>query len=139
MAEFTIISEVHNTKATVNELYDFLIDFKNFQSILPADKVENFQFTPDSCSFNVKGVTSLSIRRISSTPYSSVKFQSEGGAKFSFTLEAKLEGEAGNKGRCHIELWADTAPFIKILAEKPLGRLINTMAQKLAELEVSKV
>jgi hypothetical protein len=135
LAEFTVISEVHNTKATVNELYDFLIDFKNFQSILPEDKVENFQFTPDSCSFNVKGVTFLSIKRISSTPYSSVKYQSEGD-KFSFTLEAKLEGEEGMPGRCHIELWADTAPFIKILAQKPLGKLINTMAKKLAELEM---
>jgi hypothetical protein len=138
LAEFTVISEVHDTRATINELYDFLIDFKNFQSILPADKVENFQFTEDSCSFNVKGVTFLSIKRISSTPYSSVKFQSEGATKFSFILEVKLSGETGNKGRCHVELWADTAPFIKILAEKPLGKLINTMAQKLGELEINK-
>jgi len=138
LAKFTVISEVHTTRSPINELYDFLVDFKNFESILPADKVENFQYTADTCSFNVKGVTVLNIRRIETTPHSSVKFESAGGSKFSFILEAKFTGEAGSPGRCHLELCADTAPFIKILAEKPLGKLINTMAQKLAELELKK-
>ena len=138
MAEFTVISEVHNTQATARELYDFLIDFKNFKTILPDDKIENFQYTADGCSFNIRGVTQLSIKRVSSTPYSSIKFQSEGLAKFNFVLEAKLIGAPDEKGKCCIELHADMAPFVKLLAEKPLGKLINTMAQKLGELEVNK-
>jgi hypothetical protein len=138
LAEFTIISEVHHTTSTIKELFEFINDFKNFKSILPADKVENFECTEDSCSFNVKGITEIKIRRVESTPHSVVKYQSEGLAKFDFTLEAKLEGDPSQKGKCHVELVASTAPFIKILAEKPLGKLINTMAQKLAELEIKK-
>lgn len=139
MAEFTIISEVHQTKATVKELYDFLIDFKNFKTILPEDKVEDFRFTEDTCSFNVKGITQLNIRRFENTPHSTVKFKSEGLAKVDFVLEVKLRGESDKAGQCGVELNADAAPFVKLLAEKPLGKLINTMALKLAELEVNKV
>ncbi len=135
MAEFTIISEVQQTKATLKELYDFLTDFKNFKAILPEDKVENFEYTPDSCSFNIKGITALAIKVISKTPYTSVKFQSEGLAKFNFILEAKFVGDANKNGQCSIELFADMNPFIKTMAEKPLTALVNTMAQRLSQLE----
>ncbi|HWY13115.1 MAG TPA: hypothetical protein VN026_17390 [Bacteroidia bacterium] len=138
LAEFTIISEVQQTKAALKELYDFLIDFKNFRSILPEDKVENFEYTSDSCSFNIKGITALSIKVISKTPYTSVKFQSEGLAKFNFILEAKFAGAPQSTGQCSIELFGDMNPFIKTMAEKPLITLVNTMAMKLAQLEVGK-
>jgi hypothetical protein len=139
VAEFTVISEVHNTQATVRELYDFLIDFKNFKNILPQDKIENFEYTAEGCSFNIRGVTQLSIKRIEATPHSSIKFQSEGLAKFNFILEAKLMGASEEKGKCCIELHANMAPFVKLLAEKPLGGLVNTMSLKLSQLEVNKV
>jgi hypothetical protein len=138
LAQFTIISNVESTKATIKELYDFLIDFKNFRSILPEDKVENFEYTADSCSFNIRGITALTIKQISKTPHSSIKFQSEGLAKFNFVLEAKLIGEAERPGQCCIELLADMNPFIKVMAEKPLTGLVNTMAQKLSQLEINK-
>ncbi len=139
MAEFTIISEVQQTKATLKELFDFLTDFKNFKSILPEDKVENFEYTADGCSFNIKGITALSIKLISKTPYTSVKFQSEGLAKFNFILETKFNGIPESKGQCSIELFADMNPFIKTMAEKPLTGLVNVMAVKLAQLEITKV
>ena len=138
MAEFTIISGTQTTKATIKELYEFLIDFKNFASILPEDKVANFQYTADSCSFNIRGITALTIKQISKTPYSSIKFQSEGLAKFNFILEAKFIGEAEKTGECVIELFADMNPFIKVMAEKPLKGLVDTMALRLSELQFPK-
>lgn len=136
MAEFTIISNIEPTKATIKQLYDFLTDFKNFKSILPEDKVENFEYSTDSCSFTIRGITALTIKQISKTPYSSVKFQSEGLAKFNFILEAKFMGDADKAGQCCIELFADMNPFIKTMAEKPLTALVNTMALKLSQLEI---
>ena len=103
MAEFTIISETKPTKSATKELYDFLSDFKNFASILPEDKVENFQYSGDSCSFTIRGITALTIKLISKTPHTSIKFQSEGLAKFNFILEAKFIDEAEKTGECQIE------------------------------------
>lgn len=119
-------------------MYDFLVDFKNFVSILPEDKVENFQYSGDSCSFTIKGITALTIKLTNKTPYTSIKFQSEGLAKFNFILEAKFVGDADKPGQCQIELFADMNPFIKVMAEKPLAGLVNTMAQKLAALEIKE-
>jgi hypothetical protein len=139
LAEFTIISDTKPTKSTIKDLYDFLSDFKNFASILPEDKVENFQYAGDTCSFTIRGITSLTIKLISKTPHSSIKFQSEGLAKFNFILEAKFIGEAEKTGECQIELLADMNPFIKIMAEKPLKGLVETMTLKLSQLEVKNL
>ncbi len=136
MAEFTITSDVQPTKSTLKQLYNFLIDFKNFKSILPEDKVENFEYTADSCSFTIRGITAMTIKQVNKTPFTSVKFQSEGLAKFNFILEAKFIGEAETQGQCQIELFADMNPFIKTLAEKPLKGLVDTMALRLSQLEI---
>ena len=61
MAAFTINSETNNTVSSLKSLFDFLSDFKNFQTILPEDKVENFQFTSEECSFNIKGITPMKV------------------------------------------------------------------------------
>ena len=138
MAEFTITSDVQPTKATLKQLYNFLTDFKNFKSILPEDKVENFEYNSEGCSFTIRGITALKIKLISKVEYTSVKFQSEGLAKFNFILEAKFIGEAEKPGECNVELFADMNPFIKTMAEKPLEGLVNTMALRLSQLELNK-
>lgn len=139
MAEFTIISKTENTKAAIKELYGFLSDFKNFKSILPEDKVENFEYSADNCRFTIRGITALTVKLINKTPYSSIKFQSEGLAKFNFILEAKFIGAPENPGKCQIELFADMNPFIKTMVEKPLTALVNTMVQRLSQLEIKNV
>jgi hypothetical protein len=136
LAEFTIISDTKQTRSAIKDLYVFLSDFKNFASILPEDKVENFQYSGDSCSFTIRGITALTIKFIGKTPYTSIKFQSEGLAKFNFILEAKFTGEPDQQGQCQIELFADMNPFIKVMAEKPLKGLVDTMASRLSQLDL---
>lgn len=105
---------------------------------MPEDKVENFHYNSESCSFNIKGVTPLSIKFKNKQPYSLVVFESEGLAKFNFLLEAELIGDANGAGECMVKLHGDINPFIKMMAEKPLGQLVNTMALKLSQLEINK-
>jgi hypothetical protein len=69
MAAFTIESERHNTVSALKSLYHFLEDFKNFESILPADKVDNFQFGRDECSFSIKGITPMTVKLVEKKTY----------------------------------------------------------------------
>lgn len=137
MAEFTITSETHSTTSTLKSIFEFLTDFKNFKDIMPEDKVENFEYDFDWCKFNIRGVTPLKVILKEKTAYSKVIFESEGLAKFNFTLEASLIGEAQAKGQCNVKLHGDINPFIKAMAEKPLTQLVNTMALKLSQLNLA--
>lgn len=138
MAAFTINSETNNTLSSLKSLFDFLSDFKNFQSILPEDKVENFQFASDECSFNIKGITPMKIKKVDATPHEFILFSSEGLAKFNFSLKVFFIGEASQKGQCKVELTGDLNPFIKAMAEKSLAALTNTMSLKLAQLNLDQ-
>lgn len=135
MAAFTIASEPQNTASGVKQLYNYLTDFANFKNILPEDKVENFVPAAETCSFTIKGITAITIRRTSATPFSEIIFESEGLAKFNFRLRVTFT-ESGAQGSCQVEMFADMNPFIKAMAEKPLTQLVNTMAAKLSQLRV---
>lgn len=137
MAEFTIKSNTHPTKSTLKSLFNYLIDFKNFNKILPEDKVENFEFNEEGCSFSIKGITALRIKIIDKTPFQKIVYRSEGLAKFDFVLTAYFTGEPDAVGNCNIDLSGDMNPFIKTMAEKPLTQLVNTMSLKLSELDLN--
>jgi hypothetical protein len=136
MAAFTLESNTNKTQSTLKSLFEFLIDFKNFNSILPSDKVENFEFTDTHCSFNIKGITPMTIKLVEKTPYSFIFFSSEGLAKFNFSLKVYFTGNENELGECKIDLLGDLNPIIKSMAEKALLNLVNTMSLKLSELKL---
>lgn len=136
MATFSIPSEKHSTVSSLKSLFEFLSDFKNFKSILPEDKVEDFKFETNQCSFTIKGVTALTVKLVERHPYSYILYTSEGLGKFNFNLKVFFDGEAGQTGICHVDLSGDMNPFILSMAQKPLQALVNTMSLKLSQLEL---
>lgn len=137
MAAFTIYSEVNSTKSTLSDLFNFLSDFKNFEKILPTDKVENFIYNENECSFNIRGITPMKVRIIEKVPSSHILFSSEGLAKFNFSLKANFIGEGNLTGSCSVDLTGDLNPIIRSMAEKALQSLVNTMSLKLSKLELN--
>lgn len=138
MAQFTFESETHSTVSTLKDLFEFLSDFKNFNSILPHDKVQNFEYSENECSFNIKGITPMTIKMVEKNPYEFILFTSNGLAKFDFKLKVFFIGEASVPGQCKVELNGDLNPFIVKMVEKPLIQLVNTMSLKLSELKLEE-
>lgn len=132
MAHFSILSETHSTQSATDSLYDFMGDFHNFKHLLPDDKIENFECTSEQCSFGIKGLVPLTIRIKERTPKTKITFETLGLAKFVFTLHIHLLPNQ----KTNVELEGDMNPFIKVMAEKPLTDLVNTMAKKLAGLSI---
>ena len=140
MAQFTIESETRHTVSRISDLFDFISDFKNFPSILPSDKVEDFQYSGDECSFNIKGVAPMKVKIVEKKKYDHVLFSSEGLSRFNFSLKVNFIGHHSDAaGSCRVELMGDLNPIIRSMAEKPLTTLVNTMSQRLAELKVEKI
>ncbi|MBL7900934.1 MAG: hypothetical protein JNK73_02985 [Bacteroidia bacterium] len=136
MAAFTLSAEPRPTVSSIKQLFEFLSDFGNFKSILPDDKVENFTYDKDSCSFNIKGITPMSIRLAEKKPYETLFFSSEGLSKFNFKLRVNFKGEAEQTGTSAVEMQGDLNPFILKMAEKSLLALVNSMNQKLSQLQI---
>jgi hypothetical protein len=135
VAAFTLSSETNNTLSSLRGLFDFLSDFKNFKSILPADKVENFQYSGSQCSFSIKGITPMTVTLAEKNPYEIILFKSDGLGKFNFELRVVFTGKADVPGQCRVDLSGDLNPYILAMARGALQQLINTMAMKLSQLK----
>jgi hypothetical protein len=136
VAAFSITSNTNQTVSNIQDLFNFLTDFRNFSSILPEDKIENFEFSDSQCSFNIKGITPMTIKLVEKTPYSSILFSSEALTKYKFNLKVEFTGNAAETGQCTVNLSGELNPFIKAMAEKPLTGLVNTMSLKLSQLQL---
>lgn len=134
MAHFTIQSETLQTTSPIGKLFDFMGDFNHFKHLLPEDKIENFSCTSDECSFSIKGITQLTIRIKEKVKDQRITYETSGLAKFIFTLH--IHFSETTLPQCQVELEGDINPFIKVMAEKPLSELVNTMAHKLSKLQL---
>lgn len=132
MAHFSLISNIHSTTTSTVVLYHFMGDFNNFKHLLPTEKIENFDCSADQCSFGIKGLMPLTIKIKESVFPNRITYETSGLAKFVFTLHIHFK----NSEQVYIELEGDMNPFIKVMAEKPLNDLINTMALKLSEVKL---
>jgi hypothetical protein len=137
VAAFNLPSASHSTQSTIKSLFEFISDFKNFEAILPEDKVQNFSHTEDSCSFEIKGITSISIRFTEKRPYEFLHYSSEGLAKFNFHLKVYFQGDPEQNGLCRVDLSGDMNPFILKMAEKPLTAFVNSVSLKLSQLQLN--
>jgi hypothetical protein len=139
MSAFSIHSEINSTRSNLISLFLFISDFKNFNSILPEDRIEDFKCSEDQCTFNIKGITSMKFKIIEKHAHDYILFASEGLANFNFNLKVFFIGEANQNGECKIELYGDLNPFIKSMAEKSLIQLVNTMSLKLSQLKLESI
>lgn len=138
MAFFSIPGNALPCVSTAKKLFDFLTDFKNFEAILPEDKADQFSYTQNSCSFNIRGITPMTVVLKNKVPFSMIEFNSEGLGKFNFELKVEFSGQPDECGTSKITLSGDLNPFIKTMAEKPLSALVESMNKRLSELKLNE-
>ena len=124
------------TRSNAKALYELLSDFNNFPKVLPADKISDFKLTPDGCTFNIQGIAALKVVFEKKTPFSEIVYHITGPAKTDLHLQV-LFGLHEGKSTAEVHLAAHLNPFIKAMAEKPLRTLVNTIGEKLSELDVN--
>lgn len=114
------------------EVFIFLTDMNNFQKLLPDDKIENWKSTNEECSFRIKGMTDIGMKRTTSTPNSLINIVSHGKVPFPFTLNIHLS-EENNTTTAYLVFDGEVNPFMVLMVEKPLTNFFNMLAEKLVK------
>lgn len=132
MSNINVDSSKVTVKASQEEIIAFLRDTNNLIHLLPADKVQDFKSTEDECSFKVQGAIIISLIQDGQEGNEKLFLKSGKFAPFPFRLTIFLSPvDGGTEG--YINFSGEANPFIKMMAEKPLGNLFNYMTQKLEE------
>lgn len=117
-------------------VFNYLADFRNFDHLIPHDKVSDWQATENSCSFRISGMADINMEFVSKDPHSELVISSTGKTPISFKMRIFIDkaDETTSEGRIIME--ADLNPMLKLMAERPLQNFLNMLASKMPELPI---
>lgn len=134
MTEF--VSEVKMIPYNEDRIFTMLSDLSNLERIkdrIPQDKIKNFEFDSDSCSFAVDPVGKITFQIVEREPNSTIKFTTTN-SPIPLFLWIQLKQQEENDTRMKMTIRADLNPFIKPMVSKPLQDALDKISAVIASL-----
>ena len=134
MDDFT--SQVKTIPYNDDRIYAMLSDMSNLEGIkdrIPEDKIKNFTFDADTCSFTVDPVGSVKFQIVERVPNRTIKFSTTN-SPVPLLMWIQLKQVAENDTKMKMTVRADLNPFIKPMVSKPLQEAIDRISEVIAEL-----
>jgi carbon monoxide dehydrogenase subunit G len=134
MADFT--SEVKTIPHNDDKIFEMLSDMSNLERIkdrIPQDKIKNFTFDCDTCSFTVDPVGAVVFRIIEREPNKTIKFSTTN-SPVPLLMWIQLKQVAEKDTKLKMTVRADLNPMLKPMVSKPLQEAINKISEIVARL-----
>ncbi len=134
MTEFT--SEIKTIYFNEDTIFGTLSDLSKLELVkdrIPEDKIKDFRFDKDSCSFRVDPVGEVCFRVVEREPNKLLKLKSE---KFPFDvfLWIQLVRKAEKDTKMKLTLRADLPPLVRGMVSKPLKEALDRISDVIASL-----
>ena len=132
MTEF--VSEIKTISYNEIEVFETLSDLSNLERMkdrIPQEKISDFSFDKDSCSFSVNPIGKIKFSIIEREPNKTIKFKAEE-SPIDVTLWVQLKQVDENDTKMKLTVKAELNPFIKPMVSKPIQDGINKIADVLA-------
>lgn len=126
-----ISTDVSVIQASAEDVFNFLSEAKNIEVLLPADKISDFKYDENGCSFKAQGGIVIPLIYQDKTPNSKIDMKSGEKAPFSYVLSILIQRKDENSSTGHIEFEDDINMFMKMMVEKPLKSLFDVMTSNL--------
>lgn len=134
MTEF--VSEIKTIPYNEDRVYAMLSDLSNLERVkdrIPQDKIKDFEFDSDSCSFAVDPVGKITFQIVEREPNKTIKFTTTNSPVPLFLwIQLKQVEEADT--RLKMTIRADLNPFIKPMVSKPLQDALDKISTVIAGL-----
>ena len=134
MADF--ISDVKIIPHNDDKIFAMLSDMSNLERIkdrIPQDKIKEFTFDTDTCSFTVEPVGSIMFRIVERDPNKTIKFSTTN-SPVPLLMWIQLKQTTENETKMKMTVRADLNPFIKPMVSKPLQDAVDKISEIIAHL-----
>jgi len=134
MTEF--ISEIKTIPCENRKVYEALADLNNLEKLknrIPSDKIEDFTFDSDSCSFSIQPVGKVRFSIVDREPSKTIKLIADQ-APVDVTMWIQLKETDDKETKMKLTMKANLNPFLKPMLSRPLQEGINQMADILAKI-----
>ncbi len=116
------------------DVFETLSDLSNLERMkdkIPQEKISDFTFDKDSCSFSINPVGKVKFSIIEREPNKTIKFKADE-SPIDVTMWIQLKQVDENDTRMKLTIKAELNPFIKPMVSKPIQEGINKVADVLA-------
>lgn len=134
MADFT--SEVKTIPHSDDKIFAMLSDMSNLERIrerIPQDKIKDFTFDRDTCSFTVDPVGSIMFQIVEREPNKTIKFSTTN-SPVPLLVWIQLKQVAANETKIKMTVRAELNPFLKPMVSKPLQEAVDKISEIVAHL-----
>ncbi|MCF6214428.1 MAG: SRPBCC family protein [Flavobacteriaceae bacterium] len=121
-----------NTNKSANQLFDFLMDVKNFESIMP-ENTETFEVLDQAFIFALKGMPKIKLKLQENEKPSKIVFTSAS-EQFPFTLTGNIAPVTDTTATINLQFEGDFNAMMAMMIKGPLQKFINTLAENLSKL-----
>lgn len=133
--ETKIESRIGTIASNEERVYNFISNFNNFKQFIPADKLQDYQSTEDSCKFSVPNMGQVGLRIVEKTPFNTVKVSGDGIANQQFNLWVQLKQVGENDTKVKITIKAELNPMLKMMVSKPLQNFVDKLVEAMERLQ----
>lgn len=133
MSELHIESKIVKTATKQEQVYNYLSDFRNLEHLMPPEITER-KFECETCSFSAKG-QHVVLNFVDKNPFDSLKIGSSGAPFKELFLWVQLKETGDSETAIKLTLKADVNMFMKNMVEKPMKAVLDTMADRLGQME----
>ena len=132
MTEFT--SEIKQLPHSETTIFEVLSDLNNLEKVkdqIPQDKIQDFSFDRDSCTFSVNPVGKVRFSIVEREPNKTIKFMADQ-SPVDVYLWIQLKEVNPQDTRMKLTVKADLNPFLKPMLSGPLQKGLDRIADVLA-------
>jgi len=132
MTEF--VSEIKTIPHTLENVYRVLSDLSKLEMVkdkIPTDKIKDFTFDTDSCSFKIDPIGYVKFVVVEREPNKLVKFKSED-LPFEVFLWLQLVSKDENDTKMRLTVKADVNAVIKSMVSKPMRDAVDKVSDALS-------
>jgi carbon monoxide dehydrogenase subunit G len=129
-----IESKIGVVPHSAEKIYNYISNFDNFRSLIPEDKVKEFESSGDTCRFRVEGIGQAGLKIIERDPPKLIKISSDEQTSFDFLLWIQIRELAENDSRIKITTEVKLNPMMATMVKKPLKNFVDTLVDQVEKL-----
>ncbi len=129
-----IESKVGVVSHSADKIFNYISDFNNFKSLIPEDKVKDFESTTNTCRFRVDGIGQAGLKIIERDPPKLIKISSDEQTSFDLLLWIQIKEVGDNDSRIKISTEVKLNPMMATMVKKPLQNFVDTLIDQAEKL-----
>lgn len=116
-----------NVEKTPHDVFNFLSDIKNFESLMP-ENISKFEVLgEDKFLFALKGMPEIILKKKEIIAPNKIVLGAAGG-KLDFSLVAEINETNTNSSDVQLKFNGDFNPMMAMMIKGPIGKFIETLA-----------